>query len=137
MHDSKQRTIFLIEDNRTENILLKLSLNSFKNIKVHTFVNGHELLNSINLNPDIVIVDLNLPDIQGYELIKLIKEYSSGIYIVVVSSQKDIEVIAKTQELGIFNYIVKNEGCLKHLKTIIQDILVLIDYKESKQSTEE
>ncbi|MDD5571360.1 MAG: response regulator [Bacteroidales bacterium] len=137
MQPPKQHTIFLIEDNRTENILLKLSLNSFKNIKVHTYTNGKELLNNLNLNPDIIIVDLNLPDIQGYELIKMIKDYNSGIYIVVVSSQKDIEMIAKTQELGIFSYLVKNEGCLKHLKNVIQDILILIDYKENKQNTEE
>ena len=133
----KPRTVFIIEDNRTENILLKLSLNTFENLTIKSFINGKDLLNNLNISPDIVIIDLNLPDIHGLELIKLINEFNTGIYIIVVSAQKDIEMIAKVQEEGVFNYLVKSEGCLKYLRNVVEDAMILLDYRENLEKTED
>ena len=80
----KSRKIFLIEDNRTEGMLLKLSLGSIENLEITTFSKGKDLIDNLNQDPDIVIVDLMLPDISGYELIKIITEYDPNIRMVVV-----------------------------------------------------
>ena len=127
----EKTNIFLVEDNITENILLKLSLNSFDNIHVESFVNGRALINNLSLNPDIILVDLMLPDISGVELIKLIKEYDENITIVVVSAQKNVDVIAEIQELGVCNYIVKSDKCLELLHKVIEDLLIISKYKKS------
>lgn len=131
MGSSKSRKIFLIEDNRTEGMLLKLSLGSIENLTITTFSKGRDLVDNLNANPDIVIVDLMLPDISGYELINIISEYDPNIKIVVVSAQKDIDLIAKIQEKGVYNYLVKSEACIQYLHQVIEDLIIVMDYKDS------
>jgi DNA-binding response OmpR family regulator len=121
------KKVFLIEDNRTEGMLLKLSLGSIENIKVTSFITGKDLLDNLSQNPDIVIADLMLPDIEGYDLIKLIRKYNKNIRIVVVSAQKDIELIAKIQEQGVFNYLVKSEACIQYLQQVIEELIIVIN----------
>lgn len=130
MVHSKKRKIFLIEDNRTEGMLLKLSLGSIDNLSITTFSKGKDLIDNLNQDPDIVIVDLMLPDISGYELIKIITEYNPNIRMVVVSAQRDIDLIAKIQEIGVYNYLVKSEGCIQYLHQVIEDLIIVMDYKE-------
>lgn len=121
------RKIFLIEDNKTEGLLLKLALNSLDNIEVKTFTNGNDLLENLHENPEIALVDIMLPDISGFELVKIIREFNPRIKIIVVSAQKEIEMIAKMQSMGIYNYVVKSEYAIQYLKEILQDLLILLD----------
>lgn len=130
MQNKKNRKIFLIEDNRTEGMLLKLSLGSIKDIAITSFSKGKDLLDSLNQDPDIVIVDLMLPDISGQELIKIISEYDPKIRMVVVSAQRDIDMVAKIQEMGVYNYLVKSEGCIQYLNQVIEELIIVLDYKE-------
>jgi len=130
MSDNLPKKVFLIEDNRTEGMLLKLSLGSLENIKVTSFITGKDLLDNLSQNPDIVIADLMLPDIDGYDLIKLIRKYNKNIRIVVVSAQKDIELIAKIQEQGVFNYLVKSEACIQYLQQVIEELIIVINTKQ-------
>ncbi|MFA6923469.1 MAG: response regulator [Bacteroidales bacterium] len=123
--------IFLVEDNRTENILLKLSLSSFTNISTQSFTNGKALINNLTSSPDIVIVDLMLPDISGLDLIKMIKEYDENIKIIVVSAQKDVDYIAKVQAEGIYNYIVKCDKCIENLHNTISELITILKCRKT------
>lgn len=131
MIEPKNRKIFLIEDNRTEGMLLKLSLGSIDNLSITTFSKGKDLIDNLSQDPDIVIVDLMLPDISGYELIKIIADYDPEIKIVVVSAQRDIDLIAKIQEMGVYNYLVKSEGCIQYLHQVIEDLIIVMNHKEN------
>lgn len=126
----KKRKIFLIEDNKTEGLLLKLALNSIENVEVNTFTNGHDLIENIQENPDIALVDIMLPDISGFEIIKIIREYNPAIKIIVVSAQKDIELIGKLQSMGIYNYIVKSEYAIQYLKEVLNDLFIILTSEE-------
>lgn len=129
---NQPKKVFLIEDNRTEGMLLKLSLGAIENISVTSFINGKDLLDNLSQNPDIVIADLMLPDIDGYDLIKLIRNYNKNIRIIVVSAQKDIELIAKIQEQGVFNYLVKSEACIQYLQQVIEELIIIMDVKRER-----
>jgi two-component system, chemotaxis family, chemotaxis protein CheY len=129
MESYPKKKIYVIEDNKTEGMLLKLCLGSIKNIVVKNFTQGYDLINRIKETPDIVIVDMMLPDITGEELIRSLKEDYPEIEIIVVSAQKDIDLIARVQELGIYNYLVKSEACMEYLQKTIEDLIFLIDHK--------
>ena len=57
--------------------------------------------------PDILIVDLLLPDISGIEIIKAIRQKDAKCRILVTSSLDDTETILASVEAGIDDYIVK------------------------------
>lgn len=126
-----KKTVYVIEDNRTEGMLLKLSLSSLEDLNILTFTNAKELLEAINnQRPDLVLVDMILPDMTGYDVIRNIKELDATIEIIVVSAQRDIDLIAKVQELNIFNYLVKSEACIQYLKLVVENLFIIIEAKK-------
>ncbi len=129
MENTRHKKIFVVEDNKTEGMLLKLCLGSIRNISITNFTTGQDLLDNLNEGPDIVIADMMLPDISGEELILAVKENNPHTEVIVVSAQKDIDLIARLQELGIYNYLVKSETCMETLQKSIEDLNFLIDYK--------
>ena len=121
--------VFLIEDNLTEGFLLRLALSKVENLEITHFKTGGELMEKIDECPSIAIVDLNLPDINGLDLIKEIKKKSAHTKSIVVSAQRDIEVIATVQSEGTPYYLVKSDSVLKNLKSIVEDFLFSMDHQ--------
>lgn len=120
--------VFVIEDNRTEGMLLRMVLSEIKDIKAQIFATATDMLAKIDQYPDIAIVDLMLPDMNGLELIKHIRNKSPQTRIVVVSAQRDIELLAQIQAQGVYNYLVKSEACLVYLRHVIDDLLIVINH---------
>lgn len=68
------RTIYLVEDEEHLNQLLKKYLEK-EGYKVVTFFEGESARQRIADLPDLWILDIMLPDMDGYQLIKMIKEF--------------------------------------------------------------
>jgi len=67
--------------------------------------NGVELLTSES--PDVVLLDLGLPDISGFEVLKQIRETSTVIPIMIISVRGEEQDIVKGMSMGADEYIVK------------------------------
>lgn len=121
--------VFLIEDNQTEGMLLKLALSSNPDLDIEHFTNAKDMFEKINEKPSIALVDINLPDINGLELIQKLKVQLPEIKIIIISAQRDVDMIAQIQEEGVYNYLVKSEGVLAYLKKVIADLLIILKNK--------
>jgi len=121
--------VFLIEDNPTEGFLLRLALSNIKNLEMTHFKTGAELMEKIDEAPSVAIVDLNLPDINGLDLVKEIKKKSEKTKIIVVSAQRDVDVIATVQAEGTPYYLVKSDSVLKNLKAIVEDFIFTMEHQ--------
>ncbi len=124
----KKYKLFVIEDNRTEGLLLQLALSGIEDLEVRNFDLGNKLLEALPEKPDIVIADLNLPDINGLDLIRKIRAFDENIRIVVVSAQRDMDVLAEAQAEGVYNYLMKSEACLTYLNRVIKELLIVLKY---------
>jgi DNA-binding NtrC family response regulator len=121
--------VFLIEDNQTEGMLLKLALSSNPDLDIEHFTNAKDMFEKINEKPSIALVDINLPDINGLELIQKLKVQLPEIKIIIISAQRDVDMIAQIQEEGVYNYLVKSEGVLGYLKKVMADLLIILKNK--------
>lgn len=126
----KKYKVFVIEDNRTEGLLLQLALSSLSNLDIVTVATGQEFLDRIDEKPDIAIIDLNLPDMTGLELIQYIRKESLKTRMVVVSAQRDMDMLAEVQAEGVYNYLVKSEACLTYLHQVVEDLLIVMEHKK-------
>ena len=117
------KKIFLTEDNPTEGFLIRLSLGQIENCSLNHYSNGNDLINSLEEQPNICIVDLNLPDISGIEVIETIREQSPNTKVIVVSSETDSEIIVNIQARYTPYYIIKSDAFLKNLKVMVEDLL--------------
>jgi DNA-binding NarL/FixJ family response regulator len=72
---------------------------------------GHDGLKMVkDLKPDLVLLDLSLPDIRGLNLIEDIIKYSSKTGILIVSMHSKIDYIIKSFQCGAMGYIVKESA---------------------------
>ena len=59
------------------------------------------------MRPDIVILEYNLPDATGFEVLNKIQNESPNTKVIFISNQLDTSVIKKLMNTGIHDYIVK------------------------------
>ena len=103
----KTKTILLVEDERIirENIASMLKF-FFK--KVYTANDGYDGLDKYEeYLPDIVMTDLKMPNMGGFELLDELIKRSSISYLMIVSAHTDTDLLIKAIHNGIHRYIVK------------------------------
>jgi CheY-like chemotaxis protein len=124
----KSLKVLLVEDNLIEIMKMKRTI-SFLNLKhtIHEAKNGEEALkfleNSANI-PDIILLDLNMPKINGIEFLRIIKasnelKHIPTIILTTSSNQKDLLECYIT---GISGYILKPlkyEDYLKKIEVVL------------------
>lgn len=121
MSDSIIR-IFAVEDDVALSVTMKQKLKKYDNYDLTIYNTGAEFLNNLHLNPDIITLDYNLPDISGIELLKKVKDYNSEIPVVLMSGQQDVEVVVEAYTLGAERYIVKNDRAIIELEQAYEKI---------------
>jgi len=71
--------------------------------------NGEEIIEVFNLfKPDLVILDINMPDKSGLEVLKIIKENKTDIKVVLLTINSDKKSLATAIESGANGYILKD-----------------------------
>jgi len=72
------------------------------------------------LRPNIVIMDINLPGINGIEATQLIRKFSPGSKILGVSLHTQPTYVRKMMQKGAMGYITKNSSCEEMFKAIVE-----------------
>lgn len=102
-----QTNILLVEDDVSLSTVLADYLRS-KNYTVETAPNGKEAWDLIMIKHyDLVISDIMMPRLNGYELLKLIREQRPELPVVVVTAKTDRDDIVHAYELGCDDYVTK------------------------------
>ncbi len=104
--------ILVADDEADLELLIKQKFR--RKIREHKYeflfaLNGREALDKIKENPDIDIVlsDINMPEMDGLELLQKIKEVSPLIKTVIVSAYGDMDNIRTAMNRGAFDFICK------------------------------
>ena len=104
-----ERTIFLVEDEKHIQELVKFNLEE-KGYKVSIFENGKDLLNECkNKVPDLFILDVMLPGIDGFEICKKIRQNVElqKIPVIMLTAKSDEFDKVFGLEIGADDYITK------------------------------
>ena len=81
---------------------------SLKGHEVHTALDGPTALAKVQeVKPDIVLLDMIMPGMEGTEVLKKIKEFDFDTSVVMVTVVAEQNKAKKTMELGAFDYITK------------------------------
>ena len=103
----KTKTILLVEDEDIirENIASMLKF-FFKD--VYTAIDGYDGIDKYEEHlPDIIMTDLKMPNMGGFELIEELKKRALKSYTIIVSAHTDTELLIKALHDGVDRYIIK------------------------------
>ena len=89
-----------------------------------------------SLKPDVVLLDLNLPQIDGLEVLAKLREKHPGIPVIVVSAQSTLRTINRARELGAVSYVLKHAPKTEVLQTL-SDAFDAIGEKSSGETAAE
>ncbi len=112
MTTMKKHKVILVDDHQMLIDGLSAILAANENIEIlKTFTNGNLLLEELHdLQPEIILTDISMPDIDGYELTKKIKQQNPSIQVIALSMSGSIADINKMLDVGISGYVLKNVG---------------------------
>ncbi|WP_242053663.1 response regulator [Nostoc parmelioides] len=99
---------------------------------------GHEGIKLVgDFIPDVVLVDIGLPDISGVDAIRQIKANTSNIKIVVLSSHYAQSIVQSALNAGAESYILKKNNIpliLEAIKSTFYDCKSFLDPDISRQN---
>jgi two-component system KDP operon response regulator KdpE len=101
--------VLVIDDEPPIRKLLRMGL-STQGYEILEAPNGKIALELLSEKPGLIILDLGLPDIQGLELLRIIRARSEGIPIVVLSSRGDEAGKVQALDFGADDYVTKPFG---------------------------
>ena len=114
--------IAIIEDEKSIRDNIALLLESHKGFEViGMFATGEDAIINIPLiNPDVVLVDINLPNMSGIDCIKELKPICSNTQFLVSTSFEDTETVFNALKAGATGYLTKTIQSEKLLKSIVE-----------------
>lgn len=101
--------VLVIDDEPPIRKLLRMGL-ATQGYQTAEAPNGKTALELLADGPDLIILDLGLPDVQGLELLRTIRERNDKVPIVVLSSRGDERAKVEALDLGADDYVTKPFG---------------------------
>jgi putative two-component system response regulator len=136
----ERKTIFLVDDDITNLTIAKNSLSGDYNI--YTLNSGAKLLRLLEKQtPDLILLDVEMPEMNGHETIKLVKANpaTADVPVIFLTAKSDTESEYEGLSLGAIDYIIKPFSPPLLLKRIEVHLLVesqrkaLVEFNQNLQ----
>jgi len=98
--------ILLLEDNKRLNETITKRLCA-KGYEVFSFLDGKEAYEAIDEGYICFVLDINVPSINGIELLKKVREYNTNTPIIIISSTVELDIIKDAYKFGCSDYLKK------------------------------
>src|SRR2546430_13364723 len=106
MVDDARRRILIVDD---EPLIVEVLTEHFKkDFDIETADNGADALGAIlRQRPDVVLLDINMPRMNGVEVLKDIKQIDGSISVIMVTANEQVQLAAEALRSGAFGYVPK------------------------------
>lgn len=110
---SEKVSVLIIEDNQGDFVLIEdYLLEKFKHIHIVHCPNYASSINYLQNSAEevsVILLDLNLPDLNGVELISSILAYNFRIPVIILTGYSDLTMAKSSLQMGVYDYLVKDE----------------------------
>jgi len=115
----KKKKILLVDDEKDFLMTIKFYLES-KGYDVITAYNGKDAIENLKESPDLILMDLKLPDMDGYEVCRRIRlsSHYKKTPMVMLTCSTDTKFILESQDEGISDYLMKTVEFEQILRTV-------------------
>ena len=98
--------IFVVDDEKSIREGLALALGT--DYQVTPFSNAESALEALSGNPpDLVLLDISLPGMDGIQALEKIKSIQPDILVMMITAYEDVQTVISAMKLGAYDYIIK------------------------------
>ena len=120
--------ILMVDDDEMFSLMISEALKLEDNIEYQLVETAKDFFNALDFQPDIAIIDYNLPDKNGLEILSELQEQNDSIVPIILSGQEDIKVVVNAYKNGAQRYIIKNENAtielMQNIKALSKNIAI-------------
>ena len=123
--------VIVVEDDELQrfSIVTALEANSDEFCVVGEAETGAELFALLaRATPDIISLDIKLPDMSGVDIARRLKRERPEIRILALSSENDTSTVQAMLETGIDGFLSKSKGILNHIAEAMHSIMQGVEY---------
>ncbi|MBP5626479.1 MAG: response regulator [Bacteroidales bacterium] len=132
-HDYSKYNVLAVDDIPLNLLLVQKMLSKF-NFQFRTAANGQQALDAVAAQkPDLILLDLMMPGIDGFEVIRRLRENpeTADVQIVILSALNSNEDVVKGFNVGANDFIMKPIIMEKLLSCVVTQ-LQLVEAKSAK-----
>lgn len=122
MRNSKNMKFFIVDDDPFSRMLYRQHLMNLGYKNNILFDNGRDCIDKIGLQPDLVLLDYDMPQYNGVEVIKKIKKINPNIQLVIISGINNSDIVTEAMKHGAIDFIIKGEKDLEMISNVINII---------------
>lgn len=127
MKNETKIKLFLVDDDAVFLKSLEIEFLQHADFEIETFATGELCLANLSHNPDVIILDYYLDDVNpnamnGLATLDKIKALDDKIHVIMLSAQDKIDVAISCMHHKAFDYVVKSETAFIRLQKIISTI---------------
>jgi DNA-binding NtrC family response regulator len=128
-------TIFVVDDEKVIRTGIKTTLGAHYNIS--TFETAEAAIDALAKNvPDLVLLDIGLPKIDGINALKIIKKLHPELLVIMITAYESVDTVISAMKLGAFDYIIKPIH-LESLEATVGNALETIRLRKEVQTLQE
>jgi len=87
--------------------------------------------------PDLILLDLNLPDMTGKDVLRVVREKNKTVPVVIITANEDRDVIVQLMRLGISDYLIKPVDVFVLQKRVLKMFAGTRNTETSEETEEE
>ncbi len=130
------KIIYIVDDEQSISKLLSFWVKDKWGYNVEVFSNSESMLKKVNSKPDLILLDIMLPGLDGIETLKRIRQMDENLPVIMLSAQGSIEVAVESLRYGAYDYFSKPIDQQK-LELAIKNAIKNYDLQKELQNLKE
>ena len=122
----ENKLLFFVDDDKMMLNLMEYTFKCREGFDVRSFFSGEECLEYLDLNPSMIVLDYYLGEgestvMSGLDTLKKISEQNSSIPVVILSRERDKDLISKFMHQGAMRYVIKDDFFINTLIETVEN----------------
>jgi DNA-binding NarL/FixJ family response regulator len=122
----EHKLIFFVDDDKMMLNLMEYTFKCREGFEVRSYFSGEECLEHIGMHPNLIVLDYYLGEgesraMSGLDTLKKINEINNTIPVVILSREKDQELISKFMQYGAMQYVIKDDFFINTLIETVEN----------------